>query len=259
MSDLIPAATVILLRDRPSLEVLMVERHANIAFAGGALVFPGGRIDNGDRDPNWRKHCVGLDDIPQEELAPRIASIREAFEETGVLLARRGQNTLSGEEALLLGDWRSKVEADDSLFLELVKRENLQLDLSSLHLFARWRPPGNVQHRRYDTWFFAASAPADQVARADGGEATEIVWTTPAAALAARDCGDRKMIFPTSRNVELLGVSASAAEAFDFAARRSIRAIEPEIVERNARYYLTIPTDMGYPVTEEALDSAMRS
>ena len=78
MSESIPAATVILLRDEPAFEVLMVERHADISFAGGALVFPGGRIDAGDGNPAWRDFCDGLDDAPDEEIAPRIAAIREA-------------------------------------------------------------------------------------------------------------------------------------------------------------------------------------
>ncbi|MEO1136512.1 MAG: NUDIX hydrolase, partial [Pseudomonadota bacterium] len=78
IEDLIPAATIILLRDKPAFEALMVERHADIAFAGGALVFPGGRIDQGDMDPRWADHCDGFDRVPEAERAPRIAAIREA-------------------------------------------------------------------------------------------------------------------------------------------------------------------------------------
>ncbi|GJL90785.1 NUDIX hydrolase [Hyphococcus sp.] len=258
MDELIPAATILLLRDEPAFEVLMVERHADIVFAGGALVFPGGRIDRGDHNHDWRLHCDS-EHIPPEQLAPRIASIREAFEETGVLLVKRNGDGISREEALSLASWRSRVEADDSLFLEMVRGEGLTLNLTALHLFARWRPPKGVGHRRYDTWFFAARAPADQTARADGGEATEIVWTTPGAALGARDAGQRKMIYPTSRNVELLNVSTTADEVFSFAARRPIRIVEPQAIERDGRAFLTIPSDMGYPVTEEEFEKAMRS
>jgi 8-oxo-dGTP pyrophosphatase MutT (NUDIX family) len=259
MGELIPAATILLLRDEPAFEVLMVERHADIAFAGGALVFPGGRIDMGDHNPEWRKYSGGVDGVPNEEFAPRIASIREAFEETGVLLAHRNGAAVSREEALALASWRRRIEADDSLFLEMVREERLTLDLTSLHLFAQWRPPKSAGHRRYDTWFFAARAPANQIAHADGGEATEVIWTSPGAALAARDAGQRKMIFPTSRNVELLNKSGSADEVFDFAGRRSIRVVEPVMIERNGRRYVTIPDGMGYPVIEEELEKAMRS
>ena len=133
------------------------------------------------------------------------------------------------------------------------------LAIDALHLFARWRPPSGVGHRRYDTWFFAAAAPERQIAHADGSEAMEVIWTTPQEALAARDAGLRKMIFPTSRNVELLAQSGNVQAVFDFASKRVILPIEPRIIERDGLQYLTIPDDLGYPITEEPLESAMRS
>lgn len=260
MTDgLIPAATILLLRDAPQLEVLMVERHAEISFAGGALVFPGGRIDAGDHDPAWGAHCDCLDACPEQQRAPRIAAIREAFEETGVLLARRKGAVIGAAEAEGLAPWRKRIEADDRLFLDMLAGERLSPAVDALHLFARWRPGKEVAHRRYDTWFFAAAAPAEQCASADGGEATEVVWTTPARALEDFESGRRKMIFPTRRNVELLAQSDSAKAAFDFAAMRTIRPVEPRIVERGGARFLTIPDDLGYPVTEEPLERAIRS
>ncbi len=259
MSDAIPAATIILLRDEPRFETLMVVRHANIAFAGGAMVFPGGRIDTGDHAPNWRDHCDGVDQAPEEQFAPRVAAIREAFEETGVLLARRGGAMIGADEAAALGPWRLRVEKNDALFLEMIAGEGLRLASDELHFFARWRPPAGVGHRRYDTWFFAARTPEAQIAEADGGEATHVVWAPPSVMLADRDAGKRKMIFPTSRNVELLNVSASSDDVFRFAKERTIRLVEPRVVERDGARFLTIPDDMGYPVTEEPLESAMRS
>lgn len=260
MSDsLIPAATIILLRDAPAFEALMVERHAEIAFAGGAVVFPGGRIDNGDHSTAWADHCEGFETVPDVERAPRIAAIREAFEETGLLLARKGGKPVDPEKTIALSPWRKRVEENDALFLEMVRDHGLRLTVDSLHLYARWRPPKGVGHRRYDTWFFAASAPQGQTATADGAEAMEVIWTSPEKALADRDAGARKMIFPTSRNVELLNESANADEVFRFAKMRSIRPVEPFMVERDGRRYLTIPDDLGYPITEEPLENAMRA
>ncbi|WP_207764826.1 NUDIX hydrolase [Hyphococcus luteus] len=259
VDDLIPAATIILLRDAPQFEVLMVERHAEIAFAGGALVFPGGRIDAGDHNPAWAAHCEGFDAVPEEERAPRIAAMREAFEETGLLLARRNGETIGADEAEKLSSWRKRVEDDDRLFLEMIAGESLSLAADALQLFARWRPPKGVGHRRYDTWFFAAKAPESQRAKADGVEAMEIVWTAPADALAESTAGRRKMIFPTLRNVELLATSESADAVFSFAETRDRSPIEPRRIERDGAYFLTIPEDRGYPVTEEPLEKAMRS
>lgn len=259
MTDFIPAATILLLRDAPAFEVLMIERHENLSFAGGALVFPGGRIDEGDRNPAWAAHCDGMDRISPEQKAPRIAAIREAFEETGLLLARDETGEMIGDDrARMLDSWRRKVEDDDFLFLELIEKEKLRLACDALHLFARWRPPKAATHRRYDTWFFAAHAPAGQEAREDGNEATEVLWTTPQAAIDAREKGERKMIFPTARNVELLSTSYSAQAVFDFAASRPLDSIEPKIIERDGKRYVTIPEGAGYPVTEETLEKAFR-
>ncbi len=261
MSDAIPAATILLLRDEPVFEVLMVERHANINFAGGALVFPGGRIDKGDADPRWREHCLGFDDIPEDQVAPKMAAIREAFEETGILLARK-----KGDDAFVDDDftqsvdaWRGAVEADDAKFLELIRQEDLILAGDALCLFARWSPPAAATHKRFDTWFFAARTPKGQRAREDGNEATEAVWLAPKAALDARDRQERKMIFPTVRNVELLNVSNSADEVFAFASTRTIDPVQPVVIERDGQHFVTIPEGLGYPVTEENLESAMRA
>jgi 8-oxo-dGTP pyrophosphatase MutT (NUDIX family) len=260
-NETIPAATILLLRDQPAFEVLLIERHANIAFAGGALVFPGGRIGKGDYDPAWAGMVSGFDAIAEEQRAPRIAAIREAFEETGILLARREGEAAYVDDAYVqsLTAQRKIVENDDAKFLALVKAEKLVLACDALCLFARWAPPASVRHRRFDTWFFAAKTPARQNAREDGNEATEALWTTPAAALEACANGQRKMIFPTSRNLELLDVSDSADAAIGFAGERTIELVQPEIIERDGEKFLTIPTHLGYPVTEEALETAFRS
>lgn len=239
----------------------MIERHADTPFAGGAVVFPGGRIEASDASDEWRAHCAGSDDIPPEEFGPRVAAIREAFEETGVLLARRNGAMITNDEAAAVDTQRKAVEDDDSLFLELVQTNGLQLALDTLHLYARWEPPlrGHENMRRYHTWFFAAQTPAGQEAREDGNEATEVLWTSPRDVIAACDREERKAIFPTRRNLELLTLSSSTQEVFDFAGKRKIGLVMPEIVERDGAKFLTIPDDMGYPVTEEALATAFRS
>ncbi len=258
-TDTIPAATILLLRDEPAFEVLMIERHADIKFAGGAMVFPGGRIDDADALPDWKSHCSGLEAREPLEHAPCIAAIREVFEETGILLARdAGGAMIDDRFAQSLDARRSDVERDAAIFIDLIRGENLRLACDSLHLFARWQPPKEARHRRYHTWFFAAKTPVGQSAREDGNEATEVLWTTPQGVLDARERGERKMIFPTARNVELLNVSETAQSVFEFASQRKIEAIEPCVVEREGRNYVTIPNHLGYPVTEEPLETAFR-
>jgi 8-oxo-dGTP pyrophosphatase MutT (NUDIX family) len=74
--DAKPAATVAVLRDGDhGLETLLLRRSSKLAFHGGAWVFPGGRIDDGD----WHEG----DDLVR---AAARAAVREAHEEAGIEL-----------------------------------------------------------------------------------------------------------------------------------------------------------------------------
>lgn len=250
-----PAATVLLLRDEPVFEVLMIARHQKSAFAGGALVFPGGRVDPGDSDLRWRDFASGLSNDARISAA-QIAAIREAFEETGILLARDASGAIiSAAHTQALNDWRLRIERNDLLFLELIQSERLKLACGELHFFAHWiAPPG--LHRRFDTLFFAARFPEGQQVIEDGNEATDALWIEPQQALEARKNGTQKIIFPTACNLALLAASNSVEATFDFAAKREIRPVTPIIIDRGGRPFLQIPEDLSYPVTEEALDFA---
>src|SRR5579871_6631083 len=85
---ILPAATILLLRDEPAFEVLMVKRHHQIDFAAGALVFPGGKTHAGDADPRWEERTLGWGAALPHKRPLRIAAIREAYEEAGILMAR---------------------------------------------------------------------------------------------------------------------------------------------------------------------------
>lgn len=250
-----PAATVLLLRDRPAFEVLMIARHEKSAFAGGALVFPGGRVDPGDSDLRWRDFASGLSN-DRRIAAAQIAAIREAFEETGILLAKNVSGAIiSAAHTQTLNDWRLRIERNDLLFLDLIQSEKLMLACEELHLFSHWvAPPG--LHRRFDTLFFAACFPEGQDVIEDGEEATDALWIAPQQALEGRKSGTRKIIFPTACNLGLLAKSNSVEETFVVAAIREIRPVTPIVIDRGGKPFLQIPEDLGYPVTEEALDFA---
>lgn len=255
----IPAATVLLLRDEPRFEVLMIERHADIAFAGGALVFPGGRIDPGDFNAAWADHAAGLDP-DSARAAAQIAAVRETFEETGILLAREAgaAQLLGGDRAFRLGARRKAVEQNDAAFLAIMQEERLVLACDQLRVFAHWiAPPG--LHRRFDTLFFFCACPPGQEPQEDGDEATEALFLSPQDVIAARCDGTRKVIFPTIRNIELLARSASVAEVIALASVRRIEPVMPLIIERSGTSYLAIPEGLGYPITEEPVETALRS
>jgi 8-oxo-dGTP pyrophosphatase MutT (NUDIX family) len=250
---LFAAATILILRDGPQgLEVLMVERHANIGFAGGALVWPGGKIDPADYDSGWMEAATGQDIHDEDERAARIGAIREAYEECGLLLATRDGRPV-GAKANSLTDMRARVDKDATLFQPLVRAHGLTLCTHDLHPFARWIPPPAL-HKRFDTRFYLARLPDDQVPIQDGTEAVAIIWIRPQDALDQLAAGTRKIIFPTARNLELLALSNSVDQAFTDLAARPQGIVQP-IIEDDV---LKIRTDLGYPVTEERLESALR-
>ena len=246
-----PAATVLLVRDRPAFEVLMVERHHQIDFAAGALVFPGGKLDPGDADPAWAAHCDGWNAHGETERRLRITALREVFEESGVLLAhgRDGSPWSAVEAAAAL---REQIAGGRISFLELVRTLDVRLDLEALALFARWLTP-RMSPKRFDTWFFIATAPEGQLAVCDGHETVDAEWIEPRAALEFAQRGERKIIFPTRMNLQLLAESAGVAPAIAAARLRRSALIEPRIEVRDGERYLTLPPDAGYGVVAEPM------
>jgi 8-oxo-dGTP pyrophosphatase MutT (NUDIX family) len=248
-----PAATILLLRDEPGFEVLMVKRHHQIDFASGALVFPGGKTHAGDHDPQWADWSMGWEAIAPEERPLRIAAIREAYEEAAIVMARdpQGRPFTGDDRAAAL---REAVANDQHPFLDLVRELDVRLDLGALTTFARWITP-NLMPKRFDTWFYVATATGEQLAACDGRETVDAEWIAPAEALRLAAEGQRKVIFPTRMNLQLLAESSSAADAADRAARRTLVTVEPWVVQRPSGGVLTIPPDAGYGEVEEPLSA----
>jgi 8-oxo-dGTP pyrophosphatase MutT (NUDIX family) len=252
MPEPVPAATILLLRDAAAgLEVFLVERHHAIDFATGALVFPGGKLDPGDRDPRALARCAGgAEDA--DVLALRVAAIRETFEEAGVLLARpRGSRALvDGARAAGIRDrHRAPLLADAIGVADLAEAEDLELATDRLVPFAHWITP-EFMPKRFDTHFFLVEAPPDQPAVHDGGESVDSTWATPAAALAEAEAGRRTIIFPTLLNLRKLGRSRSVAEALERARQAPPVTVLPRVERRGDRAVVCIPPEADYGVTE---------
>lgn len=253
--DIKPAATILLLRDDPEFEVLMVKRHHQIDFASGALVFPGGKSHAGDHDLAWADHALGFGDHDAEQRGLRIAAIREVFEEAGILLGLRGDGSAIGGEAAPL-EVRAKVDAGELAFLDVVRELGVSIDLNALTIFARWITPP-LTPKRFDTWFYAAVAPDDQLAACDGRETVDAEWISPKEVLRLADAGERKVIFPTRMNVQLLAEAQSADDCVTRANGRPLVTVEPQIQDRPGGKVLVLPPDAGYGVVEEPLASVM--
>lgn len=250
------SATVVLVRDAAhGLEVLMVVRHHEIDFATGAAVFPGGKVSHGDRDPQLASRCAGLAGFNDDMRALRVAAIRETFEECGLLLARDAQGRMPDRAQLgaLRARWQERIAQPGTAFVDMVDQEALMLACDSLQPFAHWVTP-EVSPKRFDTHFFIAAAPAEQVAVHDGSEAVDSFWARPADALA--DCEQRRrtIIFPTLANLALLAQSASVADALAAARNRPPLRILPTLAQRaDGKRVPTLPPEAGYPALSNAL------
>jgi 8-oxo-dGTP pyrophosphatase MutT (NUDIX family) len=244
VSSSIPAATLVLFRDGPAgPEHLFVERAATMVFAGGALVFPGGRVDPGDYELAARYPHLDPDDA-----AARIAAVRETIEEAGIAVG------IDADVDVL----RDALAAGTAIG-PLIDIHGLTLDPDALVPFARWCP-NFKETRTFDTRFYLARVAADHAeARVDETENVHLFWATAADVLARADAGEVKIIFPTRRNLERLATLANFDAARNHAAAHPVDTVTPWIEDRDGAQHLCIPDGLGYPVTSEALQRAMRA
>ena len=222
----------------------MVERAEGMAFAGGALVFPGGRVDEDDR-------ILGAA-IADPDVGARVAAIRETIEETGIpvglLPTPSPAQSLELQGALIA----------DAPFQSLLEEAGLTLHLESLVPLARWLPKFHVT-RRFDTLFFLARAPkGDWRPNAAEGECTSAFWVTAEEVLERDRAGTARLIFPTRRNLERLAAHSSFDAMVADARVHSIEPITPWVEEVDGERYVTIAEDIGYPVVREKLDTLWR-
>jgi 8-oxo-dGTP pyrophosphatase MutT (NUDIX family) len=233
-----PAATAVLMRDGKSgPEVLLLRRHRSSGFVPGAYVFPGGRVDAGDRAVAW----AGMQEPPAEYW---VAAVREVFEETGVLLARDAGGAWAGDAASDndLEAWREELMLERTTLRELLEQRVLQLDPTALSYIAHWITPV-AEPRRYDTRFFLARLPESVTARADAREMTDAVWLSPRAALERFEAGRLPMVFPTVKTLQLLQVHDSVEHALDAFRTQTITPILPRLVRTREGVGIVIEQD----------------
>jgi 8-oxo-dGTP pyrophosphatase MutT (NUDIX family) len=248
MSPAIPAATLIVFRRHMGrTEILFVERAGTMAFAAGAIVFPGGRVDPGDR-----MLAAGFPDLAADDAAARIAAIRETIEEAGIAIGLVGT-----PDAATVAQLRRHLN-DGMVFTDALAALRLELQPGLLIPFSRWCP--NAPERRsFDTRFYLAEAPDDALtATVDQTENIRLFWATAQQVLDDADAGRMKIIFPTRRNLDRLALFADFAEARAQADRFPPDLIVPHIEDRDGVPHLCIPEDRGYPVTAERLENVMR-
>lgn len=244
----ISASTVLLIRDgADGLEVFMVVRHHEIDSFSGALVFPGGKVDPEDADA--RPFCRGGDELDDMAFSHRVAAVREAFEECGVLLARNKNSEDLIAAAQLKGvenRWRADLTKGKITISDVCRTEGLVLALDKMVNYAHWITPPIVP-KVFDTQFFIARAPVDQIALHDGSESTDSEWLRPAAAVADAESGKRTVVFPTRMNLLKLSQYKSVDEAMATSRATKVVTVQPVSEKHPRGRTLRIPVEAGYP------------
>ena len=227
----------------------MMVRHYEIDFNSGALVFPGGSVDEGDQEIIARPELYsGGEGLDGSALSFRIAAIRETFEESGILLARpRGSDALiDAKRAGEIGAAHRAALCDGkTTFLKVIIENGLLLALDELVPYAHWITPEGMP-KRFDTWFFLAAAPPDQLGAHDGRESTDSIWVSPREAVEGGESGRFKLPFPTTRNLIRLAKQGSVSAALDHARGMSIVTVMPVMTKTVGGRQLRIPREAGY-------------
>lgn len=257
------AATVMLVEDKPDLQVFMMERSANTVFAGGMWVFPGGSVDSGDKPGHFEAYSTHRSDLeashllglPKGGLAYYVAAIREAFEEAGVLLAIHKDSHISldiktPEDQARFDEHRDRVNEQSDHFLKVIESENLLLDAGQMHYVARWVTPEGPP-RRFDARFFVSRMPTNQNPRHDDHELVHCAWFTPTEILEREKAGDMVLMSPTLRMIKTLARFKSADEVI--AASEAV--LPDERARVNAERELVLPGDPGYDEGDENIET----
>lgn len=257
-SDPQDAATVLLVRDAAGgPEVYMVERHSGNRFMAGAHVFVGGRVDPDDSAPELASRCVGITPADAAEklgisnasraLALYVAVLREAFEESGLLVAihRDGAAPRSRDRLAQLAALRVRLNAGDICFADLLEQLDLVLPLDQLRYLAHWITPP-FERQRFDTRFFVCRAPVAQQAVFDARETTSGSWYRLPDVLEAHAREQVQLAPPTLCVLDDLHRAQSVDELLALAPDQPVIAVHPRVLAEAQELTVLLPGDHRY-------------
>jgi 8-oxo-dGTP pyrophosphatase MutT (NUDIX family) len=256
-----PASTVTLIRKgrrRSAPEILLLQRTADASWLGGAWVFPGGRVDDGDRDHQWRELADGIpalraawpDADPGWLLDHAVAAVRELFEETGLIMVRPDPELRVAPGSAKAIEARAKLRQGLVSFLRVCRVYGWRPAVGQLIPVARWVTP-EQERKRFDTVFFVATAPdADADGSADGVEVDDAQWWTAAAALTRYAAGDIQFAPPTLRTLEDLSGLKTVERVMRWAAASRRLTLAPRLHVEADQRILALPGDALFPSDE---------
>lgn len=223
-----PAATVILMRDRGGIEVLMAHRNDRGMFAN-AVVFPGGMLEESDRDAAWLADMKPHAHLDEMARALRIAAARELWEETRIVLGETGCRPRAQD-----------IPSSQCAFQLTLRNRGMQLDPEQLIRISHWITPQGPP-KRYDTHFFLAALKDAQEAVADGLEIVGLEWARPAELLERDRQEQLDLLLATRANLELLSTYSTPDAAIAGVKSLPIRPITPYVQTVGETSYVTIP------------------
>jgi 8-oxo-dGTP pyrophosphatase MutT (NUDIX family) len=259
------SATVILAREstQGQFKVFLMRRHRGQDFMGGAFVFPGGRLDEADCDPDLVSHTRGFTgaearrrlqapDLPEEKaLGLFFAALRETFEESGILLAYDASGQIidlaEGEKAGRYAGYRLQIYEHTLSLRELAEQEGLAFAPDLLMPYSHWITP-EIESKRFSTRFFLARQPPEQIPFHDTIEMTKSQWLAPSTALEQQKDGRILLMPPTLKTLEELNEFDSLEDLFLAARSREIRTILPEAFTTDDGFGVRLPHDPAYKI-----------
>ncbi|WP_416955162.1 NUDIX hydrolase [Nocardioides sp. T5] len=247
------AATVVLLRPGPAgPDVYLLRRQTSMAFAGGMCVFPGGGVDPRDFDDELEERGLWAGPSPAE-WATRLgcdepkaralvcAAVRETFEESGVLLAGTGADSVVADTTG--DDWeadRVALESREVSLTEFLEKRSLVLRTDLLGAWSGWLTPV-FEPRRYRTWFFVARLPEGQVTRDVSSESSSVMWAGALDAVAQVEQEQILMLPPTWLTCLEVGQYADPSSVLAAAGGRAVDMFMPEVVSDGDEFILSTP------------------
>lgn len=231
-----------------------MQRSHQSRFMGGAIVFPGGRVEEGDALDAWKGLHTQADGPwwDAEGGAARVACCREALEEIGIL-------PVSGPplQVTALATLRAASEKGSEALRTALSASGLQLDLAALVPLSRWVTP-EAEQRRFDARFFVTRAPLGQEGAMDEREAIRTFWSTPAALLEQYVSGEVTLFPPTHRTLELLATVSDVESALAMARASTLEIICPQFVLDEGKPTLALPGDSLHAVRERRVPGGTR-
>jgi 8-oxo-dGTP pyrophosphatase MutT (NUDIX family) len=248
------AATVILIRDAEPgpFEVLLMQRHRDQNFMGGAHVFPGGALEPQDCDPALARRVTDLTPavaagrLGEPDLEPAMAlglffaAVRETMEESGVLLG-----VSQGRGARPDADLQQRLNGGERTFAALAREKAWRFSMAELVPYARWITPA-LETKRFDTRFMLARLPNAQTPVHDSREMTRAIWLAPEQALAMQAAGTIELMPPTLKTVTELSAHVSAHALMAAAMKRRPPTIRPRVFIAGTEFGIKLPADPQY-------------